>query len=70
MAPLCKILLLQRLADALITVFLFVSLPFIAGAIAQPHGVGSLQPFALALLVTLGILWLLLPRRPQHTHDS
>ncbi|OJJ55871.1 hypothetical protein ASPSYDRAFT_33887 [Aspergillus sydowii CBS 593.65] len=45
-------------------------LPFIAGAIAQPHGVGSLQPFALALLVTLGILWLLLPRRAQHTHDS
>lgn len=61
---------MQRLANTLISFFLFVRLPFIAGAIAQPHGVGSLQPFALALLVTLGILWLLLPRRSQHTHDS
>ncbi|KAL3460596.1 major facilitator superfamily domain-containing protein [Aspergillus heterothallicus] len=43
-------------------------LPFIAGAIAQPHGVSSLQPFALALLVTITILWLLLPRTPRHGH--
>ncbi|KAL3473515.1 major facilitator superfamily domain-containing protein [Aspergillus californicus] len=45
-------------------------LPFIAGAIAQPHGVSSLQPFALALLVTIFVLWLLLPRQPRHSHDS
>ncbi|KAL4782724.1 major facilitator superfamily domain-containing protein [Aspergillus varians] len=45
-------------------------LPFLAGAIAQPHGVASLQPFALALLVTITALWLLLPRKPQHSHDN
>ncbi|KAI9372289.1 major facilitator superfamily domain-containing protein [Aspergillus egyptiacus] len=45
-------------------------LPFVAGAIAQPHGVSSLQPFALALLVMLAALWLLLPRKPQHSHDN
>ncbi|KAL2798498.1 major facilitator superfamily domain-containing protein [Aspergillus keveii] len=43
-------------------------LPFVAGAIAQPHGVSSLQPFVLALLVTITILWLLLPRTPRHDH--
>ncbi|KAL4977955.1 major facilitator superfamily domain-containing protein [Aspergillus desertorum] len=45
-------------------------LPFVAGAIAQPHGVSSLQPFALALLVTITCLWLLLPRQPRHSHDN
>ncbi|KAL4945085.1 hypothetical protein BDV06DRAFT_209712 [Aspergillus oleicola] len=45
-------------------------LPFVAGAIAQPHGVSSLQPFALALLVTVTALWLLLPRKAQHAHDN
>ncbi|CBF78065.1 hypothetical protein AN8768.2 [Aspergillus nidulans FGSC A4] len=45
-------------------------LPFVAGAIAQPHGVSSLQPFALALLVTITGLWLLLPRQPRHSHDN
>ncbi|KAL2844974.1 major facilitator superfamily domain-containing protein [Aspergillus pseudoustus] len=44
-------------------------LPFVAGAIAQPHGVSSLQPFALALLVTIIVLWLLLPRTPRHDHE-
>ncbi|KAL4927554.1 MFS transporter [Aspergillus undulatus] len=45
-------------------------LPFLAGAIAQPHGVSSLQPFALALLVIITVLWLLLPRKPQHSHEN
>ncbi|KAL4772711.1 major facilitator superfamily domain-containing protein [Aspergillus nidulans var. acristatus] len=45
-------------------------LPFVAGAIAQPHGVSSLQPFALALLATITGLWLLLPRQPRHFHDN
>ncbi|KAL4758641.1 major facilitator superfamily domain-containing protein [Aspergillus foveolatus] len=45
-------------------------LPFVAGAIAQPHGVSSLQPFALALLATITGLWLLLPRQPRHSHDN
>ncbi|KAL6239495.1 hypothetical protein BDW75DRAFT_250392 [Aspergillus navahoensis] len=45
-------------------------LPFVAGAIAQPHGVSSLQPFMLALLVTITGLWLLLPRQPLHSHDN
>ncbi|KAL4817758.1 major facilitator superfamily domain-containing protein [Aspergillus spinulosporus] len=45
-------------------------LPFAAGAIAQPHGVSSLQPFALALLATITGLWLLLPRQPRHSHDN
>ncbi|KAL4740003.1 major facilitator superfamily domain-containing protein [Aspergillus similis] len=45
-------------------------LPFVAGAIAQPHGVSSLQPFALALLATITGFWLLLPRQPRHSHDT
>ncbi|KAL2871475.1 MFS transporter [Aspergillus lucknowensis] len=45
-------------------------LPFVAGAIAQPHGVSSLQPFVLALLVTIAALWLLLPRKAQHSHEN
>ncbi|KAL2820087.1 major facilitator superfamily domain-containing protein [Aspergillus granulosus] len=44
-------------------------LPFVAGAIAQPHGVSSLQPFALALFVTIIILWLFLPKTPRHQHE-
>ncbi|KAF2183790.1 MFS general substrate transporter [Zopfia rhizophila CBS 207.26] len=45
-------------------------LPFVAGAIAQPHGVQSLQPFVLALLVVITITWLLLPRTPKHDHEG
>ncbi|KAL2008228.1 hypothetical protein VTN00DRAFT_8210 [Thermoascus crustaceus] len=45
-------------------------LPFVAGAIAQPHGVQSLQPFVLALLAVITILWLLLPRAPRHAHEG
>ncbi|KAL4865818.1 hypothetical protein BDV12DRAFT_187906 [Aspergillus spectabilis] len=45
-------------------------LPFVAGAIAQPHGVSSLQPFVLALLVTIAVLWLLLPRKTRHSRDK
>jgi fucose permease len=40
-------------------------LPFVAGAIAGPHGVKTLQPFILALLVVTTILWLLLPRQKR-----
>ncbi|KAL4958176.1 MFS general substrate transporter [Aspergillus filifer] len=42
-------------------------LPFVAGAIAEPNGVSSLQPFTLALLVTITVLWLLLPRKTLHS---
>ncbi|PGG97927.1 hypothetical protein AJ79_09040 [Helicocarpus griseus UAMH5409] len=44
-------------------------LPFVAGAIAQPHGVQSLQPFILALLATVTLLWVLLPRTPRRMHE-
>ncbi|KAK2810834.1 hypothetical protein FQN50_002657 [Emmonsiellopsis sp. PD_5] len=45
-------------------------LPFLAGAIAQPHGVQSLQPFVLAMLVAITVLWMLLPRKPRHAHEG
>jgi len=48
----------------------FSRLPFVAGAIAQPHGVQSLQPFVLALLVVITLLWLLLPRSSRHDHEG
>lgn len=37
-----------------------VSLPFVSGAISVATGVQSLQPFILALLAVLIILWLVL----------
>lgn len=42
-------------------------LPFVAGAIAGPHGVKTLQPFILALLVAITVFWLLLPRQKMAT---
>ncbi|KAH8175285.1 major facilitator superfamily protein [Sarocladium implicatum] len=35
--------------------------PYAVGAIAQSHGVQVLQPFVLAILIWLGITWLVLP---------
>lgn len=35
--------------------------PYAVGAVAQGHGVQVLQPFVLAILVWLGIIWLVLP---------
>ncbi|KAL4772356.1 MFS general substrate transporter [Aspergillus nidulans var. acristatus] len=43
-------------------------LPFVAGAISGARGVQSLQPFILALLVTLTIIWVLLPQNKHHAH--
>lgn len=40
-------------------------LPFVAGAIAGPHGVKTLQPFILALLVAITVFWMLLPRQQK-----
>ncbi|RYP57045.1 hypothetical protein DL769_009733 [Monosporascus sp. CRB-8-3] len=42
-------------------------LPFVAGAIAGPHGVNTLQPFVLALLIAITIFWMLLPRQKKAT---
>ncbi|KAJ7056055.1 MFS general substrate transporter [Mycena amicta] len=38
-------------------------LPFITGAIAGKRGIGSLEPFAVAMLVLMGLLWVTVPRR-------
>ncbi|KAL3436140.1 MFS general substrate transporter [Aspergillus tetrazonus] len=43
-------------------------LPFVAGALSGARGVQSLQPFILALLITLTIIWVLLPQNKQHAH--
>ncbi|KAH8892602.1 MFS general substrate transporter [Thozetella sp. PMI_491] len=40
-------------------------LPFVVGALAQAKGVESLQPFILAVLVALGLLWASLSRSTQ-----
>lgn len=45
-------------------------LPFVVGAIAQVKGVQVLQPFILALLAAQLILWLCLPRFPDHLHEE
>lgn len=39
--------------------------PFAVGAIAQVKGVQVLQPIIMALLATISIVWLLLPRVPK-----
>ncbi|GIK04386.1 hypothetical protein Aspvir_008469 [Aspergillus viridinutans] len=44
-------------------------LPFVAGAISGARRVQSLQPFILALLVLLIIIWVLLPRNKDHSHS-
>lgn len=41
-----------------------------AGAISGARGVQSLQPFILALLIVLIIIWLLLPRNKHHSHST
>ncbi|KAL4984489.1 MFS general substrate transporter [Aspergillus falconensis] len=43
-------------------------LPFVAGAISGARGVQSLQPFILALLIALTIIWMLLPQNKHHAH--
>ncbi|KAL4812199.1 major facilitator superfamily domain-containing protein [Aspergillus spinulosporus] len=43
-------------------------LPFVAGALSGARGVQSLQPFILALLVTLTVIWVLLPQNRHHAH--
>ena len=43
-------------------------LPFVAGALSGARGVQSLQPFILALLITLTIIWVLLPQNKHHAH--
>ncbi|GFF37078.1 hypothetical protein IFM51744_03340 [Aspergillus udagawae] len=45
-------------------------LPFLAGAISGARGVQSLQPFILALLVLLIIIWALLPRNKHRSHST
>lgn len=45
-------------------------LPFVAGAIAGPHGVKTLQPFIMALLVAITIFWMLLPRQKKATTED
>lgn len=45
-------------------------LPFVAGAINAAKGVTTLQPFVLALLAACFVLWLLLPGKPKHMHDT
>ncbi|KAL5366459.1 major facilitator superfamily domain-containing protein [Aspergillus floccosus] len=44
-------------------------LPFVAGAISGARGVQSLQPFILALLVALLVIWVWLPRNKHHAHS-
>ncbi|KAG4414182.1 hypothetical protein IFR04_012669 [Cadophora malorum] len=44
--------------------------PFLVGAIAQIKGVRTLQPVILALLVAIGILWALLPRKKGKGHGG
>ena len=44
--------------------------PFLVGAIAQSKGVRTLQPVILALLVAIGILWALLPRKKGKGHGG
>lgn len=43
--------------------------PFAVGAIAQAKGVQVLQPIILALLVTILLLWLSLPKI-KHSHQT
>ena len=45
-------------------------LPFAVGAIANARGVQTLQPIVLALLALMLGIWLLLPRIPEHLHQS
>lgn len=40
-------------------------LPFAVGAIANSRGVQVLQPVVLALLATILLIWLLLPKLPK-----
>lgn len=40
-------------------------LPFAVGAIANSRGVQVLQPVVLALLATILLVWLLLPKLPK-----
>lgn len=40
-------------------------LPFAIGAVAQAKGVEVLQPFAIALTVSILLLWGALPRMPK-----
>ncbi|KAH8433075.1 MFS transporter [Aspergillus melleus] len=45
-------------------------LPFVAGAISGARGVQSLQAFVLALLVTLIVIWILLPHKKHSSHSD
>lgn len=40
-------------------------LPFVVGAIANSRGVQVLQPVVLALLATILIVWLFIPKLPK-----
>ncbi|KAL2064433.1 hypothetical protein VTL71DRAFT_4927 [Oculimacula yallundae] len=44
--------------------------PFMVGAIAQRKGVKTLQPVILALLVTMSLLWIALPKSRRKGHES
>jgi hypothetical protein len=61
-------LLFERLANMPIPIGR--RLPFLAGAISGARGVQSLQPFILALLVLLIIIWALLPRNKHRSHST
>lgn len=41
-------------------------LPFITGALAQSTGIGSLQPFLMAMMGLMMLLWAMVPRKAIH----
>lgn len=71
MSLLCLLIIYEPVIEHLANIMLSVSahrLPFVAGALSGARGVQSLQPFILALLITLTIIWVLLPQNKNHAH--
>jgi fucose permease len=40
-------------------------LPFLTGALSSRFGIGSLQPFVVAMLGTLAVLWAIVPNHSR-----